>query len=135
MPAIHAQLALNRHEPAKAIELLKAAAPYDLGTPLSAAPAFFGPLYTVYVRGLAYLAAHQGAEAAGEFQKILDHRTIVVSDPIGALAHVQLGRAFAMAGEIGKARQGYDEFFALWKDADAGIPILEQAKAEYAALK
>ena len=135
VPAIHAQLALNRHEPAKAIELLKAAAPYDLGTPLSAAPAFFGPLYTVYVRGLAYLAAHQGAEAAGEFQKILDHRTIVVSDPIGALAHVQLGRAFAMAGEIGKARQGYDEFFALWKDADAGIPILGQAKAEYAALK
>jgi Tfp pilus assembly protein PilF len=135
VPAIRAQLALNRHEPASAIELLKAAVPYDLGTPLSAAPAFFGPLYTVYVRGLAYLAAHQGAEAATEFQKILDHRTIVVSDPIGALAHLQRGRALAMSDEIGKARQGYDEFFALWKGADPGIPILEQAKTEYAGLK
>jgi tetratricopeptide (TPR) repeat protein len=134
VPAIRAQLALNRHEPAHAIELLKAAAPYDLGTPLSAAPAFFGPLYTVYVRGLAYLAAHQGAEAAAEFQKILDHRTIVVSDPIGALAHLQLGRSLAMSGETAKAKGAYEDFLALWKDADAGTPILAQAKAEYAAL-
>jgi tetratricopeptide (TPR) repeat protein len=135
VPAIRALLALNRHEPARAIGLLQAAAPYDLGTPLSAAPAFYGPLYTVYVRGLAYLAAHQGAEAAAEFQKILDHRTVVVSDPIGALAHVQLGRAFAMSGRIEKAKAAYEDFFRLWKDADAGIPVAEQARAEYAALK
>jgi tetratricopeptide (TPR) repeat protein len=135
VPAIRALLALNRHEPARAIGLLQAAAPYDLGTPLSAAPAFYGPLYTVYVRGLAYLAAHQGAEAAAEFQKILDHRTVVVSDPIGALAHVQLGRAFAMSGRIEKAKAAYEDFFTLWKDADAGIPVAEQARAEYAALK
>jgi hypothetical protein len=134
VPAIRAQLALNHHEPARAIELLKAAAPYDLGTPLSAAPAFFGPLYTVYVRGLAYLAAHQGAEAAAEFQKIRDHRTVVVSDPIGALARLQLGRAFAMAGQIDRAKAAYEDFFALWKDADAGIPVADRARAEYAAL-
>ena len=135
-PAIRALLALNRRDPAAALALLKPAAPYDLGTPLcSAPPGFFGMLYTVYVRGLAYLADHRGEEAAAEFQKILDHRAIVVSDPIGALAHLQRGRALAMSGEIGKARQGYDEFFALWKDADPGIPILEQAKTEYAGLK
>ncbi len=135
VPAIRAQLALNHHEPARAIELLKAAAPYDLGTPLSVGTAFYGPLYTVYLRGVAYLAAHQGAEAAAEFQKILDHRTVVVSDPIGALAHVQLGRAFAMSGQIEKAKAAYQDFFTLWKDADAGIPVAEQARAEYAALK
>jgi tetratricopeptide (TPR) repeat protein len=135
-PAIRALLALNRRDPATALALLKPAAPYDLGAPLSSAPpGFFGALNTVYVRGLAYLAAHQGAEAAAEFQKILDHRTIVVSDPIGALAHLQRGRALAMSGEIGKARQGYDEFFALWKDADLDIPILKRAKTEYAGLK
>ena len=136
VPAIRAQLALNRHEPARAIELLKAAAPYDLGTPLSAAPAFFGPLYTVYVRGLAYLAAHQGAEAAAEFQKILDHRTIVVSDPIGALAHRPAGpRIRDVRSRSTRAKAAYEDFFTLWKDADAGIPIAEQARAEYAALK
>jgi hypothetical protein len=129
-------VALNRRDPAAALALLKPAAPYVLGTPLcSAPPGFFGMLYTVYVRGLAYLADHRGAEAAAEFQKILDHRAIVVSDPIGALAHLQRGRGLAMSGEIGKARQAYDEFFTLWKDADAGIPILTLAKAEYAALK
>ena len=135
VPAIRAQLALNHHEPARAIELLKAAAPYDFGTPLSVGTAFYGPLYTVYLRGVAYLAAHQGAEAAAEFQKILDHRTVVVSDPIGALAHVQLGRAFAMSGQIDKAKAAYEDFFALWKNADAGIPVAAQARAEYAAIK
>jgi hypothetical protein len=102
LPAIRALLALN-HDPkggdsSKAIELLKAAVPYDLGAPLCSAPGFFGIFYTIYVRGLAYLAAHQGVEAASEFQKILDHRGMVVSDPIGALARLHLGRAFAMAG-------------------------------------
>ena len=85
LPAIRALLVLNQHEPAKAIELLQSAVPYDLGAPLCSAPGFFGVFYTIYVRGLAYLAMHQGAEADAEFQKILDHRGVVVSDPIGAL--------------------------------------------------
>jgi serine/threonine protein kinase/tetratricopeptide (TPR) repeat protein len=135
LPVIRALVALDRGEPAKAIEILRAAAPYDLGTPLCSAPAFFGILYPVYVRGTAYLAAHQGAEAAVEFQKILDRRTLVVSDPIGALARLQLGRAFEMSGDNTKARTAYQDFLTLWKDADAAIPILQQAKAENARLR
>jgi hypothetical protein len=96
---------------------------------------FFGGLYPVYVRGEAYLAAHQGPEAATQFQKILDHRGIVAGDPIGALAHVQLGRAYAMAGDAAKAKVSYQDFFVLWKDADPDIPVLKQAKAEYAKLQ
>ena len=87
------------------------------------------------VRGEAYLAAHQGAEAAVEFQKILDHRGIVVSDPIGALAHLQLGRAYALLGDKTKARSAYQDFLVLWKDADPDIPILQEAKAEYSKLQ
>jgi Tfp pilus assembly protein PilF len=87
------------------------------------------------VRGAAYLAARQGAEAAGEFQKILDHRGVVISDPIGALAHLQLGRAYALSGDKTKAKTAYQDFLALWKDGDPDIPILKQAKAEYAKLQ
>jgi hypothetical protein len=92
-------------------------------------------LYPVYVRGLAYLALHQGADAAAEFQKILDRRGIVVSDPIGALARLQLGRALAMSPDKTKAKAAYQDFLRLWKDADSDIPILQQAKAEYARLE
>jgi hypothetical protein len=88
----------------------------------------------MYVRGQAYLAVHQGANAAAEFQKIVDHRGIVVSDPIGALARLQLGRAYALAGDKTKARSAYQDFLTLWKDADSDIPILKQAQAEYANL-
>jgi hypothetical protein len=95
---------------------------------------WLGALYPVYVRGEAYLVAHQGTEAATEFQKILDHRGIVVSDPIGALAHLQLGRTFALSGDTIKAKTAYQDFFTLWKDADPNIPILKQAKTEYARL-
>jgi tetratricopeptide (TPR) repeat protein len=91
-------------------------------------------LYPVYVRGEAYLAAHQGREAAAEFQKILDHRGIVLNEPIGALANLQLGRAYAMQGDTAKARTAYQDFLTLWKDADSDIPILRQAKSEYAKL-
>ena len=90
---------------------------------------------TIYVCGLAYLAAHQGAEAAAEFQKILDGRSIVVSDPIGALAHLQLGRAFVLSGDKAKAKTAYQDFLTLWKEADPEIPILKQAKAEYVTLQ
>jgi Tfp pilus assembly protein PilF len=98
------------------------------------APAFIGPLYAIYVRGQAYLAAHQGVEAATEFQKILNHRGIVVSDPIGALAHLQLGRAYMLSGDSSKAKTAYQDFLTLWKDADEDIPILKDARAEYAKL-
>jgi eukaryotic-like serine/threonine-protein kinase len=127
LPTIHAELALNGNDSTKAIEILQAAVPYELGTGAS--------LYPVYVRGEAYLAAHQGSEAAVEFQKILDHRGIVLNDPIGALAHLGLARACTMQGDTAKAKTAYQEFLTLWKDADPGIPILKQAKAEYAKLQ
>ena len=134
LPALRALLELNHGEPSKAVELLQVAVSYELGAPRSSIHGFFGALYPIYVRGESYLAAHQGAEAAAEFQKILDHRGIVVSDPIGALAHLQLGRAFVLSGDKTKAKSAYHDFLALWKDADADIPILKQAKAEYAKL-
>jgi lipopolysaccharide biosynthesis regulator YciM len=92
-------------------------------------------LYSVYVRGHAYLAARQGRKAVLEFQKILDHRGIVVSEPIGALAHLQLGRAYVLAGDKDKTRAAYQDFLTLWKDADPDFPILKEAKAEYAKLQ
>jgi len=134
LPPIRALLALRRGDPAKAIDVLKTGASYDLGLPPCIAPAFIGPLYAIYVRGQAYLAAHQGVEAATEFQKILNHRGIVVSDPIGALAHLQLGRAYMLSGDSSKAKTAYQDFLTLWKDADEDIPILKDARAEYAKL-
>ena len=134
LPAIRALIAMNRGEPSKAIELLQNGESYDLGTPLCSYPGFFGMLYPVYVRGLGYLAGRQGAEAAAEFQKILNHRGIVVSDPIGALAHLQLGRAYLLQGDTAKAKVAYSNFLLLWKDADFDIPVLKQAKLEYAKL-
>jgi tetratricopeptide (TPR) repeat protein len=133
VPALRALL--NLGEPSKAIDLLEIAVPYELGTPRCTIHGFFGALYPVYVRGLAYLAARRGAEAAAEFQKILDHRGIVVSDPIGALAHLQLGRALDLSGDKARAKAAYQDFLTLWKDADPDIPILKQAKAEYASLQ
>ena len=132
LPALRALL--NLGEPAKAIDLLQIAIPYELGTPRCTIHGYFGALYPVYVRGLAYLAARQGAQAAAEFQKILDHRGIVASDPIGALAHLQLGRALVISGDKAKAKAAYQDFLTLGKDADPGLPILKQAKAEYALL-
>jgi tetratricopeptide (TPR) repeat protein len=127
MPTLRALLALKHGEPAKAVELLQTAIPYEVG--------LLGNLYPAYVRGEAYLAARQGREAAAEFQKILDHRGSVVSDPIGALAHLQIGRAYEIASDSAKAKAAYQDFLNLWKDADPDIPILKQAKAEYAKLQ
>jgi serine/threonine protein kinase/Tfp pilus assembly protein PilF len=135
LPVLHALLALHHSEPARAVELLEIAVPYELGVPLCFTFGFFGSLYPVYVRGEGYLAAHQGAAAVAEFQKILDHRGIVISDPIGALVHLQLGRAFVLSGDKGKAKAAYEDFLTVWKNADPDIPILKQAKAEYARLK
>ena len=94
----------------------------------------FGGLYPAYVRGQAYLQAGRGREAAAEFQKVLDHRGIVLADPIGALAHLQLGRALVLSGERDRARSAYDAFLSLWKDADPDVPALKDAGAEYAKL-
>ena len=134
LPVLRALLALEHGEPSRAMELLRNAATYELGAPHSSISGSFGALYPIYVRGAADLAAHRGAEAAAEFQKILDRRGIVLSDPIGALAHLQLGRAFAMSGEKTKAIIAYQDFLTFWKDADPGLPILKEAKAEYARL-
>jgi len=134
LPTLHAKLALLRSNPQQALDSLQAAAPHELGLP---AIGFYNwpNLYPVYVRGEAYLAAHQGSEAAAEFQKILDHRGLVLNEPIGALAHLQLGRAYAMEGDTAKSRAAYQDFLTLWKDADPDIPVLKEAKAEYAKLQ
>ena len=127
LPTIRAQLALSRTDSSKAFEALQVAAPYELGWP--------GGMYPVYTRGEAYLVARQGGEAAIEFQKILDHRGVVVNGPIGALARLQIGRACAMQGDTAKAKAAYKDFLTLWKDADPDIPLLIVAKAEYAKLQ
>ncbi len=133
LPTVRAKLAVSRSDPQQAIDVLETAAPYELGLP---AYSFYNwpNLYPVYVRGEAYLAAHKGREATAEFQKILDHRGIVLNEPIGALAHLQLGRAYIMSGDTAKARTAYQDFLTLWKDADPDIPIMMQAKREFANL-
>jgi tetratricopeptide (TPR) repeat protein len=134
LPALRARLAVNRGNASEAIETLRAATPYELGQSTSSIYGWTA-LYPVFVRGEAYLAAHQGSEAAAEFQKIINHRGIVLNSPIGALAHLQIARAYAMQGDTAKAKAAYQDFLTLWKDADPDIPILTQAKAEYAKLQ
>jgi len=129
LPTIRAAVALQKGDGAKAIEALAPALPYELGD-----VAYLG-LYPIYVRGNAYLVERQGTAAAAEFQKILDHPGVAANDPIGALAHLGLGRAYALSGDTDKAKVAYQDFLALWKDADPDIPIYKQAKAEYARLK
>ena len=130
-PVIRAQIELNSGSTAEAIEILETARPYELGEAPPFQPA---TMYPIYVRGQAYLAARRGKDAATEFQKILDRKTIVLNFPLGALAHFGLARAYALQGDLPKARTAYQDFFTLWKDADPDIPILKQAKAEYAKL-
>ena len=96
---------------------------------------YLGGLHSAYVRGEALIAEHRYAEAASEFQKILNHRGVVGLDPIGALAHLQLGRVYAFSGDNARAKSAYKAFLTLWKDAEPSIPILKQAKAEYARLR
>lgn len=144
LPTLRALFARNRRKPADAIDALHAASPYELGMTTESVYGWTA-MYPVYVRGEAYLAAHRGSEAAGEFQKILDHPGIVLNEPIAALAHLQLGRAYALEAQslegsnaeaaFAKARSAYQDFLTLWKNADANIPVLQQAKTEYAKLK
>jgi eukaryotic-like serine/threonine-protein kinase len=134
LPTLRALFALYDKAPLDAIERLQTALPYDLAMPGTAFFAKFGGLYPAYVRGQAYLQAGRCREAAVEFQKVLDHRGIVLADPIGALAHLQLGRAHIMSGDMAKAKNAYQDFLILWNDADADIPVLRQARSEYATL-
>jgi eukaryotic-like serine/threonine-protein kinase len=130
LPSVHAQLALNHHDAAKALDALQAAAPYELGDCDGS-----NVYVPIFLRGQAYLSAGRGKEAAAEFQKILDHRGVVLNSPVGALAPLQIARAFVLQGDNGKAVAAYGDFLTRWKDADAEIPILKQAKAEYAKLR
>jgi serine/threonine protein kinase/tetratricopeptide (TPR) repeat protein len=132
LPTLKAAIDLDAGNSAQALVFLEAAAPYELGEP---PPIQEGTLYPVYLRGEAYLVAHNGTAAAVEFQKFLDHPGVTVNFPLSALAHVGLARAYALSGDSAKARTAYRDFFALWKDADPDIPILKEAKAEYAKLQ
>jgi tetratricopeptide (TPR) repeat protein len=134
LAVLRALEALQHREPAKAIEALQAALPGETAWFDNATVGFVGGLYPTYVRGEAYLAAGKGAEAAGEFARILAQRGIVVSDPIGALSRWKLGQAYAMAGQTAKAKAAYEDFLALWKNADRDIPILKQIQLEYSKL-
>jgi tetratricopeptide (TPR) repeat protein len=134
LPTLRAKIIVGRGNPSEALRSLGAATPYELGYSTYSTYCWTA-LYPVFVRGEAYLAAHRGSEAAAEFQKILDHRGIVLNQPIGALAHLGVARAYAMQGDTAKAKAAYQDFLTLWKDADPDIPILKQAKAEYAKLQ
>ena len=122
LPVLRALFALYDQSPSDAIERLQTALPYDMAMPGTAFFAKFGGLYPAYVRGQAYLKAGRGREAAAEFQKVLNHPGIVLADPIGALAHLQLGRTLVLSGERDRARSAYDAFLTLWKDADPISP-------------
>ena len=135
VPTLRALSALARNEPAVAIELLRANIPYERAVPATAFNLFFGNLYPVYVRGQAYAASGQHQQAAAEFQKILDHPGLMMGDPAGARARLEKARSLARAGNVAAARTAYEDFLALWKDADLDVPILAQAKADYAKLQ
>jgi len=123
-PLAQAAAALNSGEAAKAIEILKAAAPYDKGS-----------ANVLYIRGLAYWKAGRGNEAAQEFQKVLALRNYAPADPLMSMVQLGLGRAHALRGDKEKSRTSYQDFFALWKDADPDIPVIKEARAEYAKLQ
>ena len=127
LPTVDALLALGRGDSSKAVEAVSLATPYELGVAAR--------LYPAYVRGRVYLAARKGSKAAAEFQKIVDHRGVIINEPIGALAHLEIGRAYAMQGDTTRAKAAYQDFLTLWKDADPDIPVLIAAKSEYAKLR
>jgi tetratricopeptide (TPR) repeat protein len=131
LPTVNAAIELNKGNSSQAIAYLQAAAAYELGT----TGTNINYLYPAYLRGQAYLIAHNETAAAAEFQKLLDHRGVVLNFVTGSLAHLQIGRAYAMAGETAKAKTAYQDFFGLWKDADSDIAILKQAKTEYVKLQ
>jgi DNA-binding winged helix-turn-helix (wHTH) protein/tetratricopeptide (TPR) repeat protein len=135
LPALRGLFALHDGSPEHAIELLQPAVAYEFAVPSVDFNTFFGGLNPIWVRGQAYLAEHKGAEAAAEFQKMIDHRGLLGGDPIGALARLELGRAYAITGDRTRAKMAFQDFLSLWKDADPEIPIYKQAKGEYARLQ
>jgi len=132
LSTIRAAIEIDRGNPVRAVQFLEQAACCELGA-YSVLP--MATMYPVYMRGQANLKAAQGQQAAAEFQKILGHRGLMTNSPLGALAHLGLARAYAIQGDTAKARTKYQDFIALWKDADPNIPILKEAKAEYARLQ
>jgi eukaryotic-like serine/threonine-protein kinase len=130
IPVISASIEIARNNPARAIEVLERAAPYELASPVTWS-GLGGPLYPAYLRGNAYVLLHRGADAAIEYQKLVDHRGFMLACPLGALAHLGLARAYASSGDVFQARSSYQDFLSLWREADTDIPILEKAKAEY----
>jgi predicted Zn-dependent protease len=134
LTSIRASVEISRNNPGKAVEVLQAVGPYELGAP-NPSPNVQAMMYPTYVRAQAYLAMKKGKEAATEYQKIIDHRTLVANFITGPLAHLGLGRAYALAGDDTQAKTAYQDFFALRKDADPDIPILKKAKEEYGKLQ
>jgi len=134
LPTLRALFALNAHDPAGAIQALQVASRYDLHTNGVQYIGRFGALYPIYVRGLAYLASRQHAEAAAEFQRIVDHHSIVLVDPMDALARLQRARALALSGDTVKAKSAYSDLLTLWKNADPDISVLKEARADYGRL-
>ena len=132
LPAIRAAMEIHRNNAGKAIEMLAPAVSYELGEPQTF---LLGTLYPAYIRGEAYLQLRKAKEAESEFRKLIDHRGIVLNFPLGALAHLGLARAYTLSGDTAKARIAYQDFLAVWKDADPDIPILSAAKSEYAKLQ
>jgi predicted Zn-dependent protease len=130
LPTIRGAIELARHNPSQALEMLQSAS-YEFGNHGGLAD----NLYSVYFRGEAYLSAHQGKEAGLEFQRLLDHRSIVLDSPLVALSYLGLARAHSMQGQTAAAQLAYQDFFAIWKDADTDLPILKQAQADYAKLQ
>jgi eukaryotic-like serine/threonine-protein kinase len=133
-PALRALLAIHRGSPAEAIELLTVSKPYEFAQTGVSFYAYYGVMYPTYVRGLAYQQLDKPREAAAEFQIMLDHPGLLLADPIGPAARLQLARALRDSGEMVRAKAVYSEFLALWKDADPDIPLLMQAKTEFARL-
>jgi tetratricopeptide (TPR) repeat protein len=135
VPVLRGLAELRRGKPEHSVERLQVALRYELAANGLNFYHYGGGLHSAYVRGEALMAARQYAEAAAEFQKVLDHPGIVRTDPIGVLAHLQLGRVFVLSGDRTQAKAAYETFLALWKDADVDIPVLKRAKAEYARLQ
>jgi len=131
-PVLEASMAIAQHAPDRAVIALEPALPYELGSP---PPEAIGTLHPAYLRGLAYLDEKNGTAAASEFQKFLDHPGVVQNFLLGSLAHLQLGRAYAISGDQTKAKIAYNDFLTLWKDADPDIPVLKAAKEEYAKIQ
>lgn len=132
LPVIRAQMDLGRRQGSKAVSDLDSATQLEFASPTTLSTA---TIYPAYVRGYAYLEAGDGAKAAVEFQKLIEHPGLVLNFPLGALARLGRARAYARSGDLGKARAAYLDFFKLWNDADPDLPTLKQAKAEYAKLR